>query len=68
MQHSRHIDHRTKFSQVACVRKEMVEKQTPGDRLLANEVNRIWETFDVDGNGVLDQQEVYEFIREMVRG
>ena len=32
------------------------------------EVDKIWDEFDSNDDGVLDQEEIYNFIREMVRG
>ena len=36
--------------------------------MLMTEVDKIWDRFDSNDDGVLDQDEVFNFIREMVRG
>ena len=38
------------------------------DRVLAGEVSKIWSMFDQDGNGVLDKDEMRQFIVEMTNG
>ena len=46
----------------------MTEKHTPAEMVLLKEVNKIWDFFDRDNNGILDRKETYRFIREIVKG
>ena len=42
--------------------------QTAQDRVLLEEVQKIWDVYDKDGNGVLDRKEMRVFIKEMLDG
>ena len=47
---------------------ESYSLQTAQDRVLLEEVQKIWDVYDTDGNGVLDRSEMRTFIREMLDG
>ena len=47
---------------------ESYSVQTAQDRVLLEEVQKIWDAYDKDGNGVLDRKEMRVFIREMLDG
>ena len=42
--------------------------QTTQDWVLLEQVEKIFDAYDTDGNGVLDQEEMSRFIREMLQG
>ena len=42
--------------------------ESPQDRFLRQQVNKIWGKFDEDRNGVLDRQEMCQFVRELTEG
>ena len=47
---------------------ESCQVQTAQDRVLLEEVQKIWDCYDKDGNGVLDRKEMRVFIKEMLEG
>ena len=42
--------------------------ESPQDRFLRQQVNKIWGRYDEDRNGVLDRQEMCQFVRELTEG
>ena len=54
--------------QKALAANESHSVQTAQDRVLLEEVQKIWDAYDKDGNGVLDRKEMRVFIREMLDG
>ena len=47
---------------------ESYSVQTAQDRVLLEEVQKIWDAYDKDGNGVLDRKEMRVFVKEMLDG
>ena len=58
------IKSKTTVSKKAKVKKE--KKDETAKNPLAIYVNSIWQSYDLDGNGVLDREEAKKFVKEMM--